>query len=185
MRILFFLLVLCTATACSYDKKEHQLDKREKELATKESLFVHKEAEYQALLKMRDSIFNQKDSMQISQWPADIAGKWTGKVICTESSCNDYAIGDQRVDTWEFASDSTQLVTRIYNNNNIIRVYAARYDGKEIKLNYRTDSASAKKVDMNVTLNDMTPKKIRGTRSITINNHCTAKFNVELVRQDK
>ena len=185
MRILLLLMVLLTAGGCSYDKKEQQLEEREKTLATKESLFVHKEAEYQALLKMRDSIFDRKDSVQISQWPADIAGKWTGKVICTESSCNDYAIGDQRVDTWEFANDSTQLVARIYNNSNIIRVYAARYDGKEIKLNFRTDSTSSKKVDMNVSLNDMTAKKIRGTRSIIINNGCTAKFNVELVRQDK
>lgn len=171
--------------ACDDNKKEKELLVRERQLLEKEKLFAQKESEYQALLKMRDSIFSQKkDSVKIVVWPADVAGEWTGKVICTESNCSDYVVGDQRTDTWEFDSDSTQLVTKIINNNNLVRVYSGKFENNEVKLNYKTDSTSKKQVEMNVLLNEISPNKIRGTRTIAVDK-CLAKFSVELVRSTK
>ncbi|MCJ8153145.1 hypothetical protein MKJ01_05145 [Chryseobacterium sp. SSA4.19] len=183
---LFIILVISFfLISCDDKKKENDLLAREKQLLEKEKLFAQKESEYQALLKMRDSIFTKKDSVQVVMWPAEVSGSWTGKVICTESNCSDYVVGDQRTDTWEFDSDSTHLVTKIINNNNLVRVYSGKYDKNEVKLNFKTDSASKKQVEMNILLNDIAPGKIRGTRSITVDNSCTAKFSVELVRPTK
>jgi len=180
-------IIICISfffVACDDNKKEKDLLVRERQLLEKEKLFAQKESEYQALLKMRDSLFSKKDSVKIIAWPADIAGSWTGKVICTESNCNDYVVGDQRIDTWEFDSDSTQLSTKIINNNNLVRVYAGKYENNEVKLNYKTDSTSKKQVEMNVLLNEFSPNKIRGTRTIAVD-QCLAKFSVELVRSTK
>lgn len=178
--------ILLIFQSCEDSQKNRLLEKRESELLSKEKLFAEKEAEYQALLKMRDSIFAVKDTVQVVNiWPETISGPWTGKVICTESNCTDYVVGDQRIDTWEFDSDSTQLVSKIINNNNLVRLYQAKFDNNEIKLNYITDSAAKKKVEMNVLLNEISPSKIRGTRTVMVDNTCLAKFSVELLRNTK
>jgi hypothetical protein len=136
-----FLLI-----SCDYKEKEKSLTEREMQLLEKEKTFAKKESEYQSLLKMRDSIFSKKDSVKIALWPAEIAGPWSGKVICTESNCSDYVVGDQRTDTWEFDSDSIHLFAKIINNNNLVRVYSGKFENNEIRLNFRTDSTSQKKL---------------------------------------
>ncbi|PIF46764.1 hypothetical protein CLU96_3804 [Chryseobacterium sp. 52] len=183
----FFLLFACffLLISCDYKEKEKNLTEREQQLLEKEKIFAKKESDYQALLKMRDSIFVKKDSVIIAAWPAEISGPWNGKVICTESSCSDYAVGDQRTDIWEFDSDSTQMVTKIVNNNNLVRLYSGKFENNEIKLSFKTDSTAKKNVEMNVLLNDISDNKIKGTRTITSDNGCTAKFSVELIRSTK
>jgi len=172
--------------SCDNKDKANDLALREKELLNKEKSFAQKEAEYQSLLKMRDSIFNHQnsDSITIIKWSDEISGAWTGKVICTESNCSDYVVGDQRTDTWEFDSDSIQLFTKIINNNNLVRLYSGKFENNEIKLNFKTDSTAKKQVDMNVLLNDISPNKIRGIRTVAVDN-CVAKFSVELIRSTK
>ncbi|MBK1897451.1 hypothetical protein [Chryseobacterium paridis] len=183
--LLILLIIPPLFIACNNHTKEKDLLEREQQLLEKEKLFAHKESDYQALIKMRDSIFTKKDSVQIIAWPNEISGSWNGKVICTESNCSDYVVGDQRTDTWEFDSDSTQLVSKIINNNNLIRIYSGKFENNEIKLNFKTDSTAKKKVDMNILLNDISDTKIRGTRTVTTDNNCTAKFSVELTRSPK
>jgi len=180
---LLFLFLILTLVGCDDKEKSEMLAKREQELLEKEKNFAKKELEFKNLLRMRDSIFAKKDTQIVApQWPANIIGDWNGKVICTESNCSDYVIGDQRTDIWQFSSDSTQLVSKIINNNNLVRVYNAKMNDGEVNLNYRSDSTSRKKVEMNVVLNEFSDKKIRGVRTITVDNNCTAKFSVELTR---
>lgn len=183
----FFILLAGSLLliSCDYREKEKNLTEREKQLLEKEKIFAKKESEYQSLLKMRDSIFAKKDSFKIVLWPEEISGPWSGKVICTESNCSDYVVGDQRTDTWEFDSDSIHLFTKIINNNNLVRVYSGKFENNEIRLNFKTDSISRKQVEMNVLLNDISDTKLKGTRTITTDNGCTAKFSVELVRSIK
>ncbi|MFC5871898.1 hypothetical protein SAMN05443633_11181 [Chryseobacterium arachidis] len=182
--LLSFLLLLLIN--CDNKDKANDLALREQQLLDKEKSFAQKEAEYQSLLKMRDSIFAQKhsDSIKIIKWPDEITGSWTGKVICTESNCSDYVVGDQRTDTWEFASDSLQLFSKIINNNNLVRLYSGKFENNEVKLNFKTDSTAKKQVDMNVVLNDISDTKMKGIRTIAVDN-CIAKFSVELVRSKK
>jgi len=182
--LLTFCACLLLLISCTDKEKENNLALREQQLLEKEKLFAKKESQYQALLKMKDSIFSKKDSMKVVKWPAEISGSWSGKVICTESNCSDYVVGDQRTDIWEFDNDSTQLVTKIINNNNLVRLYSGKFENNEIKLNFKTDSTAKKKVEMNVLLNDISDTKIRGTRTIAVDN-CMAKFSVELIRSTK
>ncbi|WP_332454737.1 hypothetical protein [Chryseobacterium aquaticum] len=182
---LFLLFSLLIIFSCDNKERQEQLAERETKLLEKEKLFSKKESEYQALLKMRDSIFAKKDTVKISTWPKEVAGLWSGKVICTESTCSDYVVGDQRIDNWEFGSDSIQPSVKIINNNNLVRLYTGKFENNEIQLNYKTDSTSKKNVEMSVLLNEISADKIKGTRTVTVDNKCTARFSVELVRSAK
>ena len=185
-KILALFCVSFFLFSCQENEREKQLDAREKSLSEKENLFSQKESEYENLLKMRDSLRSaNQDSIVVAEWPTEILGKWNGKVICTESNCSDYAVGDQRTDVWEFVNDSVQTSVNVYNNNNLVRKYSGKMENNEIKLNFKTDSSAAKLVDMSILLNEFSPAKIRGKRTITINNNCSATFSVELVRPSK
>lgn len=169
--------------SCQDKDREKQLGQREQALLEKEQQFALKESEYQALIKMRDSLVTMRDTMVIvSAWPAEISGQWNSKLICTESTCTDYVVGDQRSDIWEFSSDSTQIVTKVINNNQLVRVYAATYANNQINLHFKTDSTATKQVEMNVVLSEIAPNKIKGVRTLAVDNKCTARFTVELNR---
>lgn len=177
------IIGLAFLTGCNDTQQEEKLIEREKAIAQKETDFAEKEAEYLSLIKMRDSLNSIIDSTVYKTWPQEIAGFWNSKVICTESNCSDYVIGDQRVDTWEFVQDSTGLFTRVLNNKNeIVRTYTAEYSPAGISLQFKTDSLAEKQVVMNIHLNDIKPDKLMGKRNISIDNNCAAVFNVELTR---
>jgi len=184
---LFLLFVPILWISCNDSEREKKLDEREKALTEKENIFALKQADYESLLNLRDSLYaSNEDSVAIVQkWPSEIAGKWNGKIICTESNCTDYVIGDQRTDSWNFVSDSIQTSVLITSNGNKVRNYLGKYENKEIQLSYKTDSTAKKIVETQVLLDNITPEKIRGIRTITVNNNCTAKFSVELVRPSK
>ncbi len=168
---------------CYDQERETRLTQRERNLLVKEKQFAMKESEYFSLLKMRDSLFALKDTMSIIvAWPEEIAGYWNSKVICTESNCPEYIVGDQRNDTWLFASDSTRMVAKVINNKTLIRVYNSSFNGKAISLTFNTDSSASKQVAMSVLLNDLSQNKIKGIRTISVDNRCTARFSVELSR---
>lgn len=179
--LLFCIPVLLSG--CYDREREERLNTRERNLLVKEKQFSLKEVEYQALLRMRDSLQTLRDTLvPISVWPDSLAGQWNGKIVCVDSNCPDYVVGDQRNDTWIFANDSTQLVTKVLNNNALVRVYTSTFNGNQVQLHFNTDSSAAKQVEMKVLLNELSGSKIKGTRTIVIDSRCTARFNVELIR---
>ncbi len=184
LRSLLLIGSLLALAGCYDQEREARLTQRERNLLVREKQFSRKEAEYLSLQKMRDSLLlAMKDTASaVTAWPDEIAGYWSSKVICTESGCTDYIVGDQRNDTWFFTTDSTRMVTKVINNNKLIRVYNSSFDGKAISLSFSTDSTASKQVTMSVLLNDLSPNKIKGTRTISVHNGCTARFTVELSR---
>lgn len=183
-RIAFFISVLCLFS-CNDLERQKELDQRETVLLEKEKAFAQKESEYQSLIKMRDSLFAKKDTVIYQSWPSSFAGVWNSKVVCIESNCSDYVIGDIRTDQWEFDSDSTQLVVKTINNKKLTRVYNATFDNNVINMSFVSDSLAQRMVDMQIVLSDITEDKIKGTRVINVDNKCTAKFSVELVKNKK
>ena len=170
-------------TACNDGQRKQQLDAREKSLMAKEMEFAAKAADYQSLIRMRDSLMSgTKDTAIVQHWPADIPGSWNGKTVCNESDCNDYVVGDQRTDTWVFASDSASIFTKIINKEKLLRVYTANVDSTQISLHYRSDSTATRKVDIRVLLNATGKNQLKGTQTISVNDNCKARFTVELER---
>ncbi|MGB6082809.1 hypothetical protein [Moheibacter sp.] len=176
-------IILGFLISCNDCTKEEDLLLRESALIQRENSFAEKETEYLSLLKFKDSIQSTMDSLAYQIWPDSIAGRWNSKTLCIESNCSDYVIGDQRVDIWVFDQDSTGLHARVLNNKNeIIRTYQANYSPNGIRLTFKTDSLSTRQAVMNVNLDQINSDKISGKRTITIDDKCTAVFNLELSR---
>lgn len=190
MKQLPLLLILaCIFISCE-SRKEKELLKREKAIILKEEEFEKKEADYNALLSMRDSIFALKDTINkdaelITEWPESLKGFWNSKMLCRESNCSQYVIGDQRNEAWEFVSDSTGTYTNVLNNKKLVRVFKAKYLKDKIMLEFSSDSVSKNRVKMNVVLDDIKENIIKGTQTITGQDNCSARFAVELTLPQK
>lgn len=183
-KILYLLLFALCQQGCGDKEREEALSKREQALQERERKAELLEAEYQFLLKMRDSLLISGDStVQLpAAWPASIAGSWQSKIVCVASACTDYVVGDQRADIWEFAEGSAGLMVKAVNSNKLVRVYAASFDNNTISLRFATDTAQPRQVVMNVVLSEITDSRIKGVRSVTVDNKCTAMFSVDLSR---
>jgi hypothetical protein len=181
--LLACLIILCLCWGCQDRQKEHDLELREQKILERENEFAVKEADYQSLIRMRDSLLIKSDtSMLIRHWPDDIAGLWSSRSVCRESGCSEYVIGDQRSNTWEFISDSTGLYTRVINNSQVVRVFAAKLDSTRILLHYRSDTSATRNLDLTVELNRDNPNLIKGVQTAVVDKSCTAKFSIELTR---
>ena len=129
---------------------------------------------------MRDSIKNTEDSVAVNSLPENIPGKWNGKMICTESSCAEHVIGDQRTDVWEFSKKGKTVLAKVTDRSGNLKIYSGNYSGLELRLNSNEDSTATRKTEINLILNDLQKNNLKGTRKITGDNNCVAKFTLEL-----
>lgn len=186
--LLLFLLI-GSMVSCE-SKKEQELNEREKKIILREQQLSLKETEYNSLIRLRDSVFAVRDTAKnssdsITKWPETLRRSWNSKMLCQESGCSQYVIGDQRNEVWQFLSDSTGIYTHVINNNKLVRIFAAKYKGDKIFLEFTSDSTSKNKTKMNVVLDDIKENIIKGTQTITGKDNCTAKFSVELTLTQK
>ncbi|HRE52663.1 MAG TPA: hypothetical protein PK339_14675 [Flavitalea sp.] len=172
-------------TGCRDNNREQRLLERERALLEREKQFERKDANYRSLLKMRDSLLALQDSASVKIWPANIAGNWNSKVICKESNCSNYVIGDQRSDIWEFSNDSTGMFTKVISKNNLVRVFSGQVNKEDILLHFATDSTADKKVEMKVSLQLAGKGLMKGVQVISVDNDCKASFSVDLVQVSK
>lgn len=183
-----FFLLSFSFIACNNktkdNKQEERLNHWEQDLRERERQLSLKEADYKSLLLMRDSLLARRDSAVARVWPAAVNGQWNSTILCKESNCNNYVIGDQRSEIWDFKADSAGMFTNVLNNTKLVRIYSGRFNANEIHLRY-TDSTLKKKVDMQVVLDQINQDVIKGTEVILGENNCTAKFSVELSRVAK
>lgn len=188
LKRLLFLTIVLILCSCG-NKKEQELIVRENALLEREKQLEDKEAEYDKLLKMKDSLLSVskvKDTLpEIHQWPESLKMKWNSKMICRESNCSNYVIGDQRNEIWEFISDSTGMYTNVFSNNEIKRVFTGQYLESKILLDSAKETSAKTKIKVNVMLDDIKNNIIKGTQTITGQNNCTAKFSVELTPSNK
>lgn len=177
------LIILCIATSCRNDERENNLKLREDALLKKEQEFSFKDADYQSLLKMRDSLtLLKKDTSILESWPEFVRGVWNSKVVCTESNCSDYVVGDVRTDQWTFVNDSSSLVAKVSSKDKLVRVYRGTYKDSAISLKFNSDSTASKQVSMNISIDKISPEILKGTRIVNVGNTCIATFSVELVK---
>lgn len=178
--IIPLLLTLFFLNSCDYRKKNTELSEREKKLAEREKEFSKKENEYNSLIRLRDSLHSKKDSTATVVLPQNIIGKWSGKIICSESTCPENMIGDIRTDTWEFSENSSVISAKVTDKTGNIRVYTGTYNGSEMHLTNKNDSAAVKKPEITIILNDIQDGKIKGSREMTSENNCVSRFSVDL-----
>jgi len=184
-RIVAAALLVISLCSCT-GKKEEQLKAREENLRAREDAFKAKEQDYAELLALRDSI-RQADSLSSvpgiippKVWPDSLAGEWSGKMLCRESSCKNYVIGDQRTEKWLFSNDSLGLIVKVMDNEKLKRQLRAEMTGKTIRLSMATDTTTINRISIEASLDEVRAKLIRGSQSLKGKDDCTAKFSVEL-----
>lgn len=182
-----YLILAIVFFGCKDKEFEQRLLKKEKELNLRETAILESENELATLRQFKDSLeqLNQPvDSLvTYTEWPDSLQGIWSSKVICEKSDCADYLVGDQRSDQWKFTQDSTRIMVEVFNQKNeMVRVYNAEFDEKEIKLNFQTDPTSTKHVEMEILLNSFKKNRMSGTRTLKVNQNCLASFSVELTK---
>lgn len=177
---IIFFIILLMFTSCTDSEKEKKLQERENSLMLKEKEFAAKEDEYRNLIAMRDSITQQADSVVVNNLPANILGKWNGKMVCTESSCAEHAIGDQRTDVWEFSENGKTVLAKVTDRSGNLKVYSGSYSNSELNLQSKEDSTSTRKTEINLIWNNLQANSLKGARKVIANNNCVAKFTLEL-----
>jgi len=188
LKRLSFILFILVLSSCN-NKKEQELILRENSLLEREKQFEDKQAEYDKLLKMRDSLWSVskvKNTLpKLQEWPENLKISWNSKMVCRESNCSNYVIGDQRSEVWEFASDSTGMYTNVFSNNEIKRVFTGQYLDNKIVLDSAKEASVKNKIKVSVVLDDIKKNIIKGTQTITGQDNCIAKFSVELTPSTK
>ncbi|MCF0059121.1 hypothetical protein [Dyadobacter sp. CY356] len=186
--ILIIVLCFVFAFGCQSNQQEREqlLVQRELAISKREKDFALKQADYNALIRLRDSLLVKKDTVMIKSWPESLHGLWSSRSVCRESNCSEYVIGDQRANQWEFVSDSSGLFTRVSDKDGtLVRIYSASYDSTGIKLHFSSDSSAAKNLAIHVDLGQANADLLKGMQTIQVNKACTAKFSVELTRATK
>ena len=180
------LIALCSCT----NKREEGLSQREQELQLRENAFAAKEMEYKELLDLRDSL-RQANSLKNAvapvlarSWPDSLAGVWSSRMLCRESSCKNYVIGDQRTEKWVFSSDSLGLLVKVLDNDKLKRQLRAELSGS-IRLSMQADTSAINKIQVTASLDDIRNKVIKGSQSFNGRDNCIAKFSVELTPYTK
>lgn len=177
--ILFF--VSCTG------RRESELEAREKKLMLQEKEFSAKEEDYKNLLSLRDSLqlavlTKKKNTDSIRRfWPDSLTGSWNGRLVCRESACGTYVIGDQRTEKWIFSNDSIGPIIKVMDNNRLKRTFRAEYQDGQARLNISlSDSTAVGKNNTTALLDNFSRKVIKGTQSLSGQDGCLVKFSVEL-----
>lgn len=189
-RLTILILLALSLWSCT-GKREQELDEREKQIQLREKEFAGKEQEYKELLELRDSLKQADSISQLPEpilakiWPDSIAGAWNGRMVCRESSCKNYVIGDQRTEKWVFSNDSIGLFINVMDNDKLKRQLRAEFSDNMIRLSLEPDSTAISKIQIKANLDDVRSKLIKGTQSLSGNNNCIAKFSVELTPVNK
>lgn len=171
---LLLLLAACIFLACTNTEKEDNLRRREAALQQKEAQFAAKLQDYDALKAMRDSLDQlPQDSTVVVQFPAEILGKYNGKMVCTESDCAEHAIGDVRNDVWEILPEAVRITNKSGGN----KVYTGKITDGELKL--RNEDTPGTVSEITLPLPATVGNRLKGSREVKREN-CVSKFSVEL-----
>ena len=162
--LISMLPLLFLLQSCGLKEREQNLTRREKEIAQKqtdlllkEQQLAQKEKDLAAKELSLDSTRRQIDSVNI--YNADLIGKWSVKMNCTETTCEGSAIGDTKSEQWEINYNPDHSVTvKAFAGKNLSRIYTGYYKTTGLHL-----------VDENtihVTLSLKSKDKMEGIREI-------------------
>lgn len=178
----FSLLLLLFSCEKDLSKQMSELQEREKALLEKEKSLQLIEAEYAELKQLRDSLSQVSDTLLIDPRAQEITGKWKGKMVCTESNCLDYAVGDTRVDEWILSSEGNQITAQNVNKSGTIRVYTGSFEGPVLKLLYKSPETQKRPLEIALHFTNIGSQKISGTRNLTLVGNCQSNYTIELTR---
>jgi hypothetical protein len=181
IRTLVFLLAATLLQSCGYKEKEEQLKKREQQIAEKEQMLIQWE---QRLTVQEKELQDKKKKMEDSTAVTDslqaqtIAGKWTVKMRCTETSCSGSAIGDTKTETWEITYAAGRMVVNAFSGNELARIYNGSFLQNKLEvMSGQEGSDSMMRVQIELKEN-----KLEGIRDVE-RSDCKIRYTLTAERQ--
>jgi chromosome segregation ATPase len=163
---LFFLIVFLQS--CGLNEREKNLKKlqqqtvqKEQELLAWEQRLKLREQELDQEKQSLDSAKKQIDSVEMDN-PA-IIGKWSIKMVCTETSCEGSALGDTKTEQWEMSYHENNIIVKAYSGVVLTRTYVGSYKNNILKIVEEHPSSGA---IISATLNFLNEGRIEGIREI-------------------
>lgn len=171
MRWIYYLLLLTIFlfAGCGMRERETALQAKEAELTRKEQELALKEESLQLREKELLSKEQRLDStaQDSAFYNPNVPGKWTVRMVCTETGCPGSAIGDTKYETWELAYQNEQVIARAMVNNNLVRVYTGSYKNNILELTENAELSPASpgtKIFLRLTLSN--ENSMEGQREI-------------------
>ncbi|MCD2422283.1 hypothetical protein LQ567_05880 [Niabella pedocola] len=185
-----FIIGICLLTLCLYscgfEERRKQLDDREQALNLREQAVMLKEKEVKLKEDSLKKFAAQIDSashlpvIQGVPLPDSLAGSWNVAMVCTQTNCSGFAVGDIRKETWLIAGNGTAVTVRAMQGDKLIRVYTGTFTGTDLKLSTPESETAQPSASMAVALKVDQRNKLSGQRLITQADGCETTFKVDL-----
>ncbi|MDO5655714.1 MAG: hypothetical protein Q4G27_06200 [Flavobacteriaceae bacterium] len=176
-----FLFAGCNEKEKEYLEKLQRLEDREKRLNEREIEMAVKLADYDLLKSKFDSI-STAESDSLKMHSQNVLGEWSSSMVCTSSSCTGFAIGDVRTGNWKFSKKEDRIEAESYDaKGKLIRTYYGNFQNNDLFLRSVPDTDSLSRNTMELVINDIQSRRMRGYRKISQQN-CEVFFSIDLNR---
>lgn len=180
------LLATCLLSGCGMQEREAALKKREAALALREQELVRKEES----LRLREETLLQKQQSQDSALQdssvfanANLEGRWSVKMVCTETSCAGSAIGDTKSELWDFSYQNGRVMATAIENNLVVRTYSGTYKNNLLELTETVErSSESPATQILVHIKPLSETTMEGQREIIRLGDCRIVYALELTK---
>jgi hypothetical protein len=182
--ILFLCLAVPVFAGCDIKERERAVEKKEAELALRESLLREKElalTEAETRLAQKQKMDStQADSMYV--YNNNILGEWNAKMVCTQTTCSGSAIGDTKLEKWTIYFENSQIVARVAVDDKITRVYIGKALNNTMELSENVEPSNTEPATrIVIRLKKQNEKTLDGQREI-IRPNCKIVYSLQLTR---
>lgn len=129
--ILLFTLIV-VLQSCGLSEREKKIKEQQEEIVKKEQQLIlweqrlkMKEQQLEYTRQSLDSAKKQIDS--VGEKNPLVTGKWTIKMSCIETTCEGSALGDTKIEQWNFSYNGNTVVVKAYSGKVLTRIYVGSY----------------------------------------------------------
>ncbi len=181
---IYLIAILTFCTGCDIREREDQLRQREAALNQKEQDLLFREEAVSLKEQELNSRQQKIDSARIDTTailnPA-LAGKWSVKMTCTETTCTGSAVGDTKTEQWEISYQGSNIMARAMVGDKMVRVYSGTNTGGSIELTETSEiSIPQPATRMFVRLRVINDQNLSGQREIIRVNDCKVIYALEM-----
>ncbi|MBZ4192314.1 hypothetical protein [Niabella beijingensis] len=182
------LLIVFMLCSCGFEERRKQLDERERAINAREQAVMLKEKEIRLAEDSLKRYAEKMDSAsrilaeQVLPLPDSLAGSWNVTMVCSQTNCSGFAVGDIRKENWLLSGNGSTVGVRAMQGDKLIRVYTGSFTGTGLKLSTPETEASQPSATMQVTLKIDNVNKMSGQRLIIQADGCETTFKVDMDR---
>lgn len=198
LALLFCSLVsLCS---CTDERRRSELDMREAEIKKKQSELLAlqrnvflKEQELIRREKALDStvramhLYSGTDSIanDTTQSISYLGGLWSVTLVCTQSTCENFAVGDTKSEVWNVTTQQNKVFAQVVSARQLTRAYAGSVASNLIYLNDNNQSRDTTSASVNnIRLKMNTTNTLEGEREL-IRENCRVVYSVKMQKQQR